>query len=66
MTSTARWADHGAGRALGLAFARGVLGNGDHVVASARRPNELRQTLSGYGDRAVMFGLNVSAAAEVR
>ncbi|MEU2619484.1 oxidoreductase [Streptomyces sp. NPDC007157] len=64
------WFITGASRGFGLEIARQALERGDKVVATARRPREIEQALTGHGDRLLAVPLDVTdeaqAAAAVR
>ncbi|GAA1871898.1 SDR family oxidoreductase [Pseudonocardia ailaonensis] len=60
------WLITGAGRGLGRAFVDAALGNGDRVVATARKPDDLRAALDAHGDRALVLPLDVTDADAVR
>lgn len=54
------WFITGANRGLGLEVARTALEAGDTVVATARNPDRLNETLTMYGERAHAIGLDVT------
>ncbi|MFF4895869.1 oxidoreductase [Streptomyces sp. NPDC001068] len=64
------WFITGASRGFGLEIARQALERGDKVVATARRPRDIEQALTGHGDRLLAVPLDVTdeaqAAAAVR
>ena len=66
MTKT--WLITGSSRGLGRALARAVLDSGDTLVATARRPEQLRDLADRYGDQVRTVALDVTdraAAARV-
>jgi NAD(P)-dependent dehydrogenase (short-subunit alcohol dehydrogenase family) len=56
------WFITGSSRGFGAELVRAVLANGDRVVATARRPEQLRALVEGYEDRARVFALDVTDA----
>lgn len=54
----------GASRGIGLAIARAVLDAGHHVVATARRPDQLQDLLASYGERALVVALDITQPAQ--
>ncbi|MEV0175534.1 oxidoreductase [Streptomyces sp. NPDC050803] len=56
------WLITGASRGFGRALAEAVLANGDRLVATARRPEQLAELVSGYGDRVRAVALDVTDA----
>ena len=56
------WFITGSSRGFGAELVRAVLANGDRVVATARRPEQLRALVEGHEDRARVFGLDVTDA----
>src|SRR4051812_1325873 len=56
------WFITGSSRGFGAELVRAVLAHGDRVVATARRPEQLRALVDGYEDRARVFGLDVTDA----
>ncbi|MEU1593354.1 oxidoreductase [Streptomyces sp. NPDC005708] len=61
MTST--WLITGASRGFGRALAEAVLESGDRLVATARRPEQLADLISRYGDRVRAVPLDVTDTA---
>lgn len=59
------WFITGASRGLGLAVAEAALEAGDRVIASARNPKKISDTLSGYGDRLHAIELDVTDTAAI-
>src|SRR4051812_3806295 len=59
------WLITGASRGFGRALADAVLASGDQLVATARRPEQLAELVSRYGDqvRAVPLDVTDPAAA---
>ncbi|MEV4567126.1 oxidoreductase [Nonomuraea sp. NPDC049419] len=51
---------------FGMAFADAALDNGDRVVLTARRPDELRAWADRHGERALVLRLDVTDEAQVR
>jgi len=63
MTSTSKvWFITGSSRGFGAELVRAVLANGDRVVATARRPEQLHGLVDGHEDRARVFALDVTDA----
>src|SRR5690242_18008863 len=56
------WFITGSSRGFGAELVRAVLAHGDRVVATARRPEQLRALVEGHEDRARVFGLDVTDA----
>jgi NAD(P)-dependent dehydrogenase (short-subunit alcohol dehydrogenase family) len=56
------WFITGSSRGFGAEFVRAVLAHGDRVVATARKPEQLRALIEGHEDRARAFGLDVTDA----
>lgn len=54
------WFITGASRGFGLEVTRQALERGDHVVATARNPETIAQTLPGHGDRLLTVALDVT------
>ncbi|WP_405592157.1 oxidoreductase [Streptomyces sp. NBC_01190] len=54
------WLITGASRGLGRALAHAVLENGDRLVATARRPQDLAEFTGRYGDRVRAVALDVT------
>ena len=54
------WLITGAGSGLGRDIAEAVLASGDSVVATARRPEQLEQLVTQYGDRVRAAALDVT------
>lgn len=59
------WFITGANRGLGLEVARAALENGDRVIATARRPESIHTTLSGYEDSLIALPLDVTSVDSV-
>ncbi|MFW6725297.1 oxidoreductase [Streptomyces sp. MAR4 CNY-716] len=57
------WLITGASRGFGRALAEAVLAAGDRLVATARRPGQLAELVSRYGDRVVPVALDVTDVA---
>ncbi|MEA2591630.1 MAG: hypothetical protein QOD62_1461 [Actinomycetota bacterium] len=64
MTKT--WLITGSSRGLGLELAKAALDDGDNVVATARRPEQLDELVQRYGDRVRAVALDVTDAAAAR
>lgn len=60
------WFITGSSRGLGRAIAEAALSAGDRVVATARRPEQLKDLVERYGDRVVPVALDVTDADAVR
>ncbi|MFG2767626.1 oxidoreductase [Streptomyces rubiginosohelvolus] len=56
----ATWFITGASRGFGLEIARQALHRGDNVVATARRPDDVQEALSGLSDRLLVVPLDVT------
>jgi len=56
------WFITGSSRGFGAELVRAVLANGDRVVATARRPEQLLSLVEGFEDRARTFALDVTDA----
>ncbi|OBF41005.1 short-chain dehydrogenase/reductase [Mycobacterium sp. ACS1612] len=56
------WFITGSSRGFGAELVRAVLAHGDRVVATARRPEQLRALVEGHEDQARVFGLDVTDA----
>lgn len=54
------WLVTGANRGLGLEIARAALAAGDSVVATARTPSQIAETLQGHGERLLPVALDVT------
>ncbi|MEU3186263.1 oxidoreductase [Streptomyces sp. NPDC006923] len=63
MTKT--WFITGAGRGLGLEVTRAALANGDNVVATARKPEQVREAVSGHGEQFLAVTLDVTDSGSV-
>ncbi|MCZ3384938.1 oxidoreductase [Kosakonia sp. SOY2] len=59
------WFITGASRGLGLEIARAALEAGHNVVATARKPEQLLDVLTGYDDRLATVQLDVTSHAMV-
>jgi NAD(P)-dependent dehydrogenase (short-subunit alcohol dehydrogenase family) len=57
MTKT--WLITGSSRGFGRALAEAVLANGDNLLATARKPEQLDDLTAKYGDQVVAFALDV-------
>ncbi|MFC9633549.1 oxidoreductase [Streptomyces mirabilis] len=64
MTKT--WLITGSSRGFGRALARHVLDNGHRVVATARRPEQLKDLVERHGDRVRAVALDVTDPAAAR
>ncbi|WP_328584526.1 oxidoreductase [Streptomyces sp. NBC_00370] len=64
MTQT--WLITGSSRGLGRALTEAVLEDGDNVVATARRPEQLDDLVQKYGDRIRATALDVTDAEAAR
>jgi NAD(P)-dependent dehydrogenase (short-subunit alcohol dehydrogenase family) len=63
MTSASKvWFISGSSRGFGAELVRAVLANGDRVVATARKPEQLRALIDGYEAQARVFALDVTDA----
>ncbi|WLW58174.1 oxidoreductase [Streptomyces sp. YU58] len=60
------WLITGASRGFGRALAEAVLETGDRLVATARRPEQLADLVSRYGDRVRAVALDVTDTAAAR
>src|SRR5947207_1256032 len=60
------WLITGSSRGFGWELARAVLEDGDHVVATARRPEQLGDLVRQYGERVRTCALDVTDAAAGR
>jgi NAD(P)-dependent dehydrogenase (short-subunit alcohol dehydrogenase family) len=60
------WLVTGSSRGLGLALAKAVLGAGDQLVATARKPDDLRELVERHGDRVLPVALDVTSPAAAR
>ncbi|UXY20386.1 oxidoreductase [Streptomyces cynarae] len=60
------WFITGASRGFGLEIARQALERGDKVVATARKPEQVRDALSPYGDSLLPVALDVTDEAQTR
>jgi NAD(P)-dependent dehydrogenase (short-subunit alcohol dehydrogenase family) len=59
------WFITGASRGIGLEIARAALLAGDSVVATARRPNHIRDALPEFGHRVLPLALDVTDEASI-
>jgi len=59
------WFVTGSSRGLGRAIVENALSNGDLVVATARRPEQLQDLVARYGDAVLPVALDVTDAAAV-
>ena len=64
MTQT--WLITGSSRGLGRALTQAVLETGDHVLATARRPEQLDDLVQKYGDRIKATALDVTDTEAAR
>ncbi|MFI7065958.1 oxidoreductase [Kribbella sp. NPDC050124] len=64
MTKT--WLITGSSRGLGRALTEAVLAAGDRVVATARRPEQLKDLVDQYGDQVRAIALDVTDVAAAR
>ncbi|MFG2925652.1 oxidoreductase [Streptomyces sp. NPDC048305] len=62
----ATWFITGASRGFGLEIARQALHRGDKVVATARRPDEIQEALSDFGDRLLVVPLDVTDETQAK
>ncbi|MEU5846105.1 oxidoreductase [Saccharopolyspora shandongensis] len=60
------WFITGASRGFGLEIARQALERGDKVVATARKPEQVRDALPQYGDSLLAVALDVTDEAQIR
>jgi NAD(P)-dependent dehydrogenase (short-subunit alcohol dehydrogenase family) len=60
------WLITGSSRGLGRELAKTVLAAGDRLVATARKPEDLRDLLTEYGDRVRAVALDVTDPAAAR
>ncbi|XVU23908.1 oxidoreductase [Actinoplanes sp. CA-054009] len=60
------WLITGTSRGLGRQLATSVLEHGDRVVATARRPEQLKDLTETYGDRVRVVALDVTDAEAAR
>jgi NAD(P)-dependent dehydrogenase (short-subunit alcohol dehydrogenase family) len=60
------WLITGSSRGLGWELAKAVLANGDRLVATARRPEQLRELVETYGDAVRTVALDVTDPAAAR
>jgi NAD(P)-dependent dehydrogenase (short-subunit alcohol dehydrogenase family) len=60
------WLITGTSRGLGRALANAVLAAGDRLVATARKPEDLRDLVDEYGDRVRAVALDVTDPAAAR
>lgn len=57
------WLITGSSRGFGWELAKAVLASGDNLVATARRPEQLAELVSEYGERVRTVALDVTDAA---
>ncbi|MDT7691433.1 MAG: hypothetical protein QOI75_800, partial [Pseudonocardiales bacterium] len=57
------WLITGSSRGFGRELAKAVLENGDNLVATARRPEQLAELVGTYGDRVRTVALDVTDPA---
>ena len=60
------WLVTGSSRGLGLEIAKAVLTAGDRLVATARKPEQLRSLVEQYGERVRAIGLDVTRPEAAR
>ena len=60
------WFITGCSTGFGRELARAVLAHGYRAVVTARNPDSVRDIAEGYGNRALVLELDVTAAEEVR
>jgi NAD(P)-dependent dehydrogenase (short-subunit alcohol dehydrogenase family) len=60
------WLITGSSRGLGWELAKAVLANSDRLVATARRPEQLRELVETYGDAVRTVALDVTDPAAAR
>jgi len=60
------WLITGSSRGFGRELAKAVLENGDNLVATARRPEQLAELVGTYGDRVRTVALDVTDPAAAR
>jgi NAD(P)-dependent dehydrogenase (short-subunit alcohol dehydrogenase family) len=60
------WLITGSSRGFGRELAKAVLENGDNLVATARRPEQLGELVDRYGERVRAVALDVTDAAAAR
>jgi NAD(P)-dependent dehydrogenase (short-subunit alcohol dehydrogenase family) len=60
------WLITGSSRGFGWELAKAVLDNGDNLVATARRPEQLDKLVRGYSDRVRAVALDVTDADAAR
>ncbi|SFW92233.1 oxidoreductase [Amycolatopsis australiensis] len=60
------WLVTGSSRGFGRELARAALEDGDRVVATARRPEQLKDLVAEYGDAVRAFALDVTDSAAAR
>jgi NAD(P)-dependent dehydrogenase (short-subunit alcohol dehydrogenase family) len=60
------WLVTGSSRGFGRELAKAVLESGDNVVATARRPADLDELVTKYGDRVRAVALDVTDASAAR
>jgi NAD(P)-dependent dehydrogenase (short-subunit alcohol dehydrogenase family) len=65
VTGPRTWLITGAGRGFGRAFTDAALAAGDRVIATARRPEQLRNQLAPHGARAAVYQLDVNKQSDV-
>jgi NAD(P)-dependent dehydrogenase (short-subunit alcohol dehydrogenase family) len=60
------WLVTGSSRGLGLALAKAVLAAGHRLVATARKPDDLRELVERHGERVLPVALDVTNPAAAR
>jgi NAD(P)-dependent dehydrogenase (short-subunit alcohol dehydrogenase family) len=60
------WFITGGSRGLGRELTKAVLEAGDRLVATARKPEELRDVVAAHPDRAIAVALDVTRPADAR
>jgi NAD(P)-dependent dehydrogenase (short-subunit alcohol dehydrogenase family) len=60
------WLVTGSSRGLGRAIVEGILERGDIVVATARKPGELKSLADKYADRMLLVALDVTSSEQAQ
>jgi NAD(P)-dependent dehydrogenase (short-subunit alcohol dehydrogenase family) len=63
MAGSQTWFITGSSRGFGRSLTAGALSAGDHVVATARKPEQLADLVEQYGDKVLPIALDVTDAA---